>query len=485
MATIAIIKDTDRKFYTTSRPIICQIVDDEGDAAYMVGEIERETYINSGQFVGTGVYINAYEDNDNPNFYSFNLMGYIRELVIRGQFSWLPIGVLPGFYELGGFFRLRIHAKRYASSPNQPFVEDINDNVISRAFYALDVHTDYTQRLEAQGAGYNHHNIDRLVLGNNTSYYFDDISLKYSQNSPDYNKYGQNSLISFRSHIASKSYTINRKDSKTDAIYQPVGLSAKQFEEFWLTIYIFDSTGDNIAGVTTMYIDDKTDLYKIPAHPDSLVDFITVNGGTNTNLIIDGSDNLISRGVIVLPFVKGTLPGYRYLYHSKNPAGGFGYQIDTLYIDWLDKPGNGECDRTKFIFKNSQGGYDWINIYGTETKEVKNNRTIYDRFANSTEGSLHNRTVLHTDREDIFNLVSQPVGKEIALHMEELLSSTMVWIDQEIKHPPYKNNWNQETNMLIPVVINTDGSLIYTTESGTSYIEISYSYSEQLTMQTS
>jgi hypothetical protein len=39
--------------------------------------------------------------------------------------------------------------------------------------------------------------------------------------------------------------------------------------------------------------------------------------------------------------------------------------------------------------------------------------------------------------------------------------------------------------MLIPIVINTDGSLIYTTESGTSYIEISYSYSEQLTMQTS
>ena len=111
MATIAIIKDTDSKFYTTARPIICQVIDDEGDAAFMVGEIERETYVNSGIFIGTDVYINAYEDNDNPNTYSFNLMGYIRELVIRGQFSVFSAGVWPGFYELGGYFRLRVHAK--------------------------------------------------------------------------------------------------------------------------------------------------------------------------------------------------------------------------------------------------------------------------------------------------------------------------------------------------------------------------------------
>ena len=485
MATIAIIKDTNSKFYTTARPIICQIIDDEGDAAFMVGEIERETYINSGIFIGTGVYINAYEDNDNPNTYSFNLMGYIRELVIRGQFSIVSAGVWPGYYELGGYFRLRVHAKRYASQPNQPFIEDVNDNVISTSFYALDANTDFTQRLDSGNNFDQFYTIDRLILGNNTPSYQDDISIKYSQNSPDYNSYGLSALNSFRSHIASKSYTINRKDSKADAIYQPVGLSAKQFGEFWLSIYILDSTGNNVVSSTTMYIDDKSGLYKIPAHPDALVSYILQNGGSGTNNIIDASDNLVSKGAIILPFVKGIIPGYRFLFHSRNPLGGPAYQIDTLYVDWSDKAGNGECNRTKFVFKTSSGGYDWINVYGTETKEVTNNRTIYDRFANPNEGSLHNRTVLHTDREDVYNLVSQPVGKEIALHLEELLSSTMVWIDVEPKQPPNKNFWAQANSVLIPVVINTDSSTIYTSESGTSYVEISYVYSEQLTMQTS
>ena len=74
----------------------------------------------------------------------------------------------------------------------------------------------------------------------------------------------------------------------------------------------------------------------------------------------------------------------------------------------------------------------------SESKETTFSSVVYDRFADIGFGiqgnSLHTRSVLHNDREDVFTITSQPISKEVGLHVEELITSTMVWIEKEQRY---------------------------------------------------
>nr|BAR36781.1 hypothetical protein [uncultured Mediterranean phage uvMED] len=484
-ASLQITRDLIRNFYSAYRPILFQVEDLDGTAAYLSAELQRESSPGSNLYVSTGIICHAYEDLEEADHYTFNIMGFVRELLTTGTWSKFSQMVTSGFFETGTRFRLSAYANRYGSSPNVPLITDINDTVISLGFYGLGTNTDITQHLTKDNIFpfVNHISVDRLVLGDNQSQGGADISLRFSQNSPNYNSPSIFVNDSFRSHRASKSYTINRKDSRNDAIYQPVSID-KTWAEFWLSIYYFD-LNESLVGSDTIFVSSQTSLQKIPAHPEKLYDYIQSHGGSNANLIIDANNDLISSGVAIAPFVKQlNNPTVKFLAYPKNIISAQNYQVDVQYIDWSDKADNGKCNRTKFCFRTSSGSYDWINIYGTEKKETSFEQTIYDKLPSTglLDGSQHARKTLYNKREDTFTVTSQPMPKDVALHCEELLNSSLVWIEKESKYP-HMTGLSINDGKLIPVLIVPNSFSIYTTESNLSFVEFSYILSERLTTQ--
>ena len=105
MASSSIVVHQNNEIFRTAyRPIITTAADTVGDAAYLKAELERESWTNSGVYVGTGIYLNAYEDIAGSQTYSFNSMGYCRELICDGSFSIFHNGVAGD--DIGTAFRL-------------------------------------------------------------------------------------------------------------------------------------------------------------------------------------------------------------------------------------------------------------------------------------------------------------------------------------------------------------------------------------------
>ncbi len=486
--SLQITQDFDREFYSAYRPILLQVKDLDGTAAYLSAEIQRKiTITTTSGFLPTGIICHAYEDYDNPDHYTFNIMGYIRELLVTGTFSKFSQMVTSGFYETGTHFRIVVYANRYSSTPDSPLLTDPIDNVESSPFLSLGTTTDITQELvlnsNATFPHANHLNIDRLILGDNLANGSNDISLRFSQNSPQYNSPNVFVNDAFRSHRASRSYTINRKDSRNDAIYQPVSLD-NTWSEFWLTIFIFDNNGDYAASSTIQTFVTQSSLVKIPVHPELLMNYIAVHGGTTGNNIIDANNDLVSSGVAIAPFVKTSGGQVKFLCTPGTFSHTTGYLVDVLYADWSDKQDNGKCNRTKFVFRTSSGGYDWLNIYGTESKNTKFESSTFDKLPSTSMlgESQHARKTLYNDREDTFTVVSQPMSKDVALHCEEMLTSPLVWIEKESKYQ-HNTTSNLNNGKLVPVLIVPNSFAIYTTESNLQFVEFSYIYSEKITLQ--
>jgi len=488
--TISITQNLDRQFYAAYRPILCQVEDLDGNAAYMTATIERQAGFNSNVYQSTGITLNAYEDNDQPFHYTFNLMGYVRELLNSGGWSRFTQIVRPGVEETGYMFRIRIHANRYSDTADAPLVVDYDDVEYSFSFYALNTTTNIQQRLgNTSGVGnlpFDFPSIDRLILGSNREANYQDMSIKLSQNSPQYIETGTFYNTSLLSLIASKTYTINMSDSRNDAIYQPVGLSKGYWNEFWLSFYIMDSNG-SLGWIATTFVTGISQLYKIAAHPVRLNSQIISLGGNPGNSIIDASGNLVASGAIIVPFVRNSFLGtQKYLALPGSYYSGNNYTVDAHLLDFSDVPDNGKCNRNKFVFRTSSGSFDWINLYGTESKETTFSSVVYDRFADIGFGiqgnSLHTRSVLHNDREDVFTITSQPISKEVGLHVEELITSTMVWIEKE-HYINHGTNTSMNNGNLVPILINPGSFEIYSTENNMYFVEFSYTYSEKITMQ--
>ena len=492
--TISITQNLDRKFYAAYRPILCQVEDLDGNAAYMTATIERQAGFNSNVYQSTGITLNAYEDNDQPFHYTFNLMGYVRELLNSGGWSRFTQIVRPGVEETGYKFRIRIHANRYSDTADAPLVIDYDDVEYSFSFYALNTTTNIQQRLGNTTAvgnlPFDFPSIDRLILGSNKEGYYDDMSIKLSQNSPQHIQPGISYNEAFLSLRASKTYTINMSDSRNDAFYQPVGLSKTSgaWNEFWLLYYIFDSNG-NVTHQESIVADDKTQLFKIAAHPVRVNSQMITLGMNPGNNIIDANGNLVAAGAAIVPAVRDKFDFFNFKFlavpNTYYPSP-LSYTVDAFILDWSDVPDNGKCNRNKFVFRTSSGSFDWINLYGTESKETSFSSVVYDRFADIGFGiqgnSLHTRSVLHNDREDVFTITSQPISKEVALHVEELITSTMVWIEKE-HYINHGMNSSMNNGNLVPILINPGSFEIYSTENNMYFVEFSYTYSEKITMQ--
>ena len=132
MPSTIILQRENKIFRTAYRPILINATDTIGDVAYLKAELLRESGNNTGSYIGTGIYLNAYEDFGGSGEYTFNAMGYCRELISGGFFSKNPNGL--GGSEIGTRFKLRVSAVRYSNTANQPLIDDNTDYEESKAF---------------------------------------------------------------------------------------------------------------------------------------------------------------------------------------------------------------------------------------------------------------------------------------------------------------------------------------------------------------
>ena len=128
------------------------------------------------------------EDFGGSGEYTFNAMGYCRELISGGFFSKNPNGL--GGSEIGTRFKLRVSAVRYSNTANQPLIDDNTDYEESEGFFALPTTTNELQGLDPYSfmpGQREHHDIHRLVLGDNRGGSSSEINYHFSQNTPTFN----------------------------------------------------------------------------------------------------------------------------------------------------------------------------------------------------------------------------------------------------------------------------------------------------------
>lgn len=468
----SIVVHTDKHIFRTAyRPILTTAMDTIGDAAYLKAELERETWINSGSYVGLGIYLNAYESIGGSQHYTFNSMGYCRELISGGEFSKNWNGHSGD--DIGSQFRLRISAVRHSNTPNQPLIDDETDFAYSDSWFALPTTTNELQALHSTGFPHSHHQVNRLILGDNKGGSLTDPNYEFSQNKPNFFGGGFGYAQNWNSCAATKAYTINRSDARNDAIYLPVGLGA-YWDEFWVYIAVMNTAG-TVAGVHMFQVSDYSNLYKIPCHPDTLKAYILGNGGGTANTLINSSGNLVGAGAVIYPMVRASSTSA-----LKTQRDGQGNAAPT-FLDYTEEENNGKCNRSKFIFRNTSGGFDWLNIYGTESKTTSFESVIYDSIPTSST-SLHTRKTLYNNREDVFTVTSQPVSRKIGVHIEEMITSSMVWINLKLKNTT-SIPFSYSDSRLVPILIVPGSFDIYNTENNISFIKFSYTFSEQITLQ--
>ena len=473
MPSTIILQKENKTFRTAYRPILINATDTIGDVAYLKAELLRESGNNTGSYIGTGIYLNAYEDFGGSGEYTFNAMGYCRELISGGFFSKNPNGL--GGSEIGTRFKLRVSAVRYSNTANQPLIDDNTDYEESEGFFALPTTTNELQGLDPYSfmpGQREHHDIHRLVLGDNRGGSSSEINYHFSQNTPTFNN-STSFLKNFHSSAFTKAYTINRKDARNDGIYVPVALT-DDWDEFWVYVVVINQAGSVVAS-SIFEVSTTSDLHTIPCHPDALNNYITGYGGSVSNTIINTSGDLVAKGVAIYPMVFNSTTNDQKL--QKDNTG----QVRPHFIDFSEEDNNGKCNRNKFVFRNTSGAYDWINIYGEEDKTTTFDSVIYDSIPDNG-ASNHTRKTLYNSREDVFTVNSQPVGRDVGRHIEELINSSLVWVNKKFD-TPIGGQFRYTDCMLVPILIVPGSFEIYNTENNISFIKFSYTFSEQITSQ--
>jgi len=242
-ATFFMAKDFRRTWYTAYRPIICQVLDLVGNIAYLQGDIQRETWLGSGSWVSTGMLVNGYQDSDGGPTYTFNIMGYCRELIGKGLWSTLPYG--PGYGDdVGTRFRMEIWGVRYPNIAGDPLNFDIGDSILTQSFFALSTTTDITENTDVTGWPHKHHLIDRYILGDN-GWSLGTVS-KPDSTKPHFTSYPGVALNHFQTQRNTGAYTINMSDILNLSFDFPTVMD-KDYSVLYVQLYVWDPAAESIS----------------------------------------------------------------------------------------------------------------------------------------------------------------------------------------------------------------------------------------------
>ena len=482
VSPILLFADLKDVFLSAYRPILMQAYCPDNDIAYIRGELFIDSDYQSGNpgtWVSTGVMMNSFTKTVNgvatPGFYEFNLMEYVRHYVGQANspiFSWSTY-VAKGRLETNRF-RLELWPVRYSPNAQGQTFDALEDLVATQDFIATPANLDIDVSTNTWGGT---PDLDRYVLGSNrisgaavTKTTLPLTVMPHSSNN-DYLA-GQH---------------IHMWDQQGDSLYTYYNLDTT-YTNLYLAIIRYND-GVNMTGFDFIDVGSKiTEKFRLPVHPKSLDMFLTFASGAAYNKIVNSSGNLICKRVRLLMGVgtgMGNLPVFWSTMHPENAV-----KEATWYnIHYSDAKfggtgrhniNQGKCERTKFVFQNRLGGYDWFSSYGTHKQGVTMSGTKYERAQQGTaSNSIHHSTWLKTNREDNYTVISQPVPKETALWLADLATSAKVWVQTEYKHSEIINPMG--TQMLLPILINPNTFELITSDESVYFVQFDYTLSRAKT----
>mgnify|MGYP003641068134 FL=1 len=465
-----ITQDFNRLFYSAYRPIVVKLYSSDTNIAYFRAELLINTNGSpSAGYSSTGVLMNGYEDGGGNRF-SFNVMEYCRPYIGEGI---VPIATnyAPGFpchFETARFM-LSAWPVRYSSINEGVLYDDLDNAVNTESFIAV---ATTTNELESTSLDGRYSYVDRFVLGANTTGGQTPICRPLTNM-----QFTDGSAIG-KYNWSDKSKTLLGNAIDMSDIPMP-GISYLNANTNYDSAIVYAT--DGVTGVVDATIiqiyypsNEAVNMHRIPTHPVYLAAFIDNHLGSSWNKIIDASGNLVACEVQLLLMSGGFMGGGNF-WGSQGSTNLKSRFQSIKYTDRKNGKGAINCNtpKTRFHFQNHLGGYDFFNCYGTKEKTVSVKSTRYEKFNEWDYVGFRGRKELWTKREDSVKVMTQPINKNTAIWLEELIASPLVWVEEEIE-----NLITGQFNFgLQPVSILPGSYNVFNTEDNISYMEFKYTLS--------
>ena len=452
--------DTTRHWKSTYRPISIGVEDTDSDTAYCRAELYIK-FPTTSTYVSTDILINGYENILYPGRFDFNLMEYCRNFVSPG---WCPISCdfayfMPGAFETSKF-KIKVWAVKYHATINGLLYDDSNYEW-SESFIGLGT---ITNDYDALTNSNSYKDIDRFVLGVNP------ISGTGGTNScrPLTDKPNGNSN---HGTYPLDNHVINVHDFPTDSLYSPIVRNKNKNVGIIILVYPIANVSPSMHWIPLKVIDE---LVRVPQCPRALEMLHLLQVGSPMHTIINASGQLVAHKVALCLMTSDNGATPAFWRHSNG-------NTRWYWSQYSDKKNNGDCNTTKFVFKNMRGGFDSFNCTGTATKEIAISGARFDSYLTDIgqgRGS-HGRKTLWNEREDVHSVISQPLTREYTRWLEQLIASPQVWVKRVLEQSDAETG----NNYLTPVNIEQGSYAVHNTEDNVNYVEFKYRLSNIIETQ--
>jgi len=477
-------------FNSVYRPIIVKARDTDPGTAYLRGELFMETGPCSGTFASTGVLMNGYSERTDPDVFSFNFMEYVRHYVSKGIIPLFPPVWGSGSLDVAKF-QVHIWSVKYSAVDVGTLYDDMSRVVRSKKFIAHGLVTSETDGMDSQDF---YNTMDRYVLGPNkpqVGFAVEPDTYLPCTNAPNRHTNIATPFVVSRDYHGNQ--MINLNDYFTDSLYFNFSYTTT-YTRLIIVIATFQ-IGASSGSLNWFEVSPScSTFFRQPLHPDMIEFQYLLSTGSVLGKLVDNSGNLKSSAFAICPFLgNASLSTQQFLTNVLENDAWFWYDLS-------DETNNGGCspnaisgqtgqggegaERTKFLFKNMRGGYDFFNCYGTHTKEVTTGGTMYDNHKPSPMRGLHSRKHLWKTREDVYSVTTQALPIEETIWLEQLLTSPQVWVQKELTDAMF--NWVSGRSMrerIIAINIDMETFAVHTTEDRFSYISFKYKLSEPISTQ--
>ncbi len=462
MATWIINREAHGKHVTCQRPIVMELWVLSGYLAGFEGTLLIEDGPGTNQYADTNVRFNVYQKNSGTTnqLFECNVAEYCRQYIKNQNFWYQGNWCASPNVMFNRKFQVRFSPVTVA--PDGTLNVDYTDEQTTEAFNVIPLNTQVWENNSTEGGDY--HRIDFYV--NNGSNggaggTFDSSYAKYLSNMPDLNEvyldYGypwvQLSLLEQNS--GTNRYRRIRTTTDSGATFDMMS----------------NNLNTAVDGVVMMDVSPM------------MIEFLYawINSGTQWNQLVDASGNAAADWYTVKVDYTSDAAGTNVV-KGGPPAKKFVIKKDVACGNQAGK------NETMFVFRNMRGGMDWFIAKGKKEKSVEisgltyNKHTQYNRASDNGSNFLtrvgeHSTTNLWNDRKDSFKVFSQPLTRDKAEWLEELIISPQVWI-VENQDGIFEPNGNGSDNILVAIVIDKGSYAIYNTEENVSYLEFNYYYSE-------
>lgn len=434
---------------TCQRPIVISTKVTDGAVAHFRGSL----YILDGvSWTDTKIEINAYNDDDTGfpagTYFSCNVAEYCKNFFLESEgFYNLNTGWCSNFRNMAHReFKLRMYPVEYDLSGN--LVPDPSDYTDSDSFIVIPTNT---EARESTSSIEDNIRIDKWVLnGNNNSA------------APMGSSYYNRLLTNMPNHNV---VNVSAGNSYYNYLQRQVAGRTTRFH-FW------NSSGTEY----TLDGDITTGYGAFPLLPIMIDFLLSLQSGVTVNAFTDVGGNLSSTTMkLQMKFIDSTTLAFI----RSSPAAHYKLQEDFT------------CEETDtFTFRNMRGGFDFFTATGTKNRGVELSGSEFDRHTTFSRSyadfdlkrGQHNTTNLWNSKKEIYSIFTQPLTKEYAIWLEELIMSPQVWVVKDIKD--FQNSDGVvDGKGLVAINILKGSYKTFSTEKNVHFIEFKYTLSENTITQ--